>query len=117
MNIFASLYERDSWLKIPIDLFCYFILRIGGQFCEKQYMNVILPTPIIDDPTGVLDHLKNSQYAKIESRISLIWGTKECNDYLHSLIITDRDDRQGFPPHIFEQLLKLYLYHEDKYVH
>lgn len=80
-------------------------------------MNVILPTPIIDDPTGVLDHLKNSQYAKIASRISLIWGTKECNDYLHSLIITDRDDRQGFPPHIFEQLLKLYLYHEDKYVH
>ena len=42
MSIFSYLYASNSWVVIPIDAFCYFILRKGGQFCERQYMKELI---------------------------------------------------------------------------
>lgn len=45
---------------------------------------------------------------RVATQISLLWGTEECDRYLRELLVdTSRDDRQGFPPEIFDELLFL----------
>lgn len=40
-------------------------------------------------------------------RISLIWRSRECYEYLKKLIIDDRGDRNGFDPNVMSELLFL----------
>ena len=40
-------------------------------------------------------------------RISLIWQSRECYEYLKKLIIDDRGDRNGFDPNVMSELLFL----------
>ncbi len=51
------------------------------------------------------------EYPHIEERLRAIWGTPECCAYLHTLALSDRLNRAGFPPHIFRHLMELQTLH------
>jgi hypothetical protein len=46
-------------------------------------------------------------HPRIAQRIEQLWGTSECEQYLNTLIIDNRGNRQGFPPAVLEELLYL----------
>ena len=45
-----------------------------------------------------------SRFPHIEERLRLMWGTPEVAPYLQNLTISNRSDRQGFPPEVFRAL-------------
>lgn len=66
-----------------------------------------LPENISPDIKLILE-----QFPRIGNRILLLWGTVELQNYLHTLIIDERGDRQGFPPPVIEAILQIYKDHE-----
>lgn len=51
------------------------------------------------------------KYPRIVNKISHTWILPfNCNKYLDQLTIRQRENRQGFPPEIFKELLKLSVY-------
>jgi hypothetical protein len=64
---------------------------------------------------ALLDKLcspEGKPYAHIIARIRAIWGTKVCDQYLNSLLISDRDDRAGFPPEVSTIIMGLLVANE-----
>lgn len=48
------------------------------------------------------------EYPHIANRLKAIWGSRECEDYLTSLIFNlDRPIRRGFPEHIMKALMAI----------
>lgn len=58
-----------------------------------------------------------SNYPVIVSRIDLMWGYIELNDYLSNLMVSDRNGRQGFPPEVFKQLMVISEAHKKAFPH
>lgn len=52
-------------------------------------------------------------YPSLLKRISMIWQSGECHQFLKKLIIDDRGDRNGFDPHVMSELLFLTQILED----
>ena len=59
----------------------------------------------------LFDKITDAGFKRISDFISLSWGTKECETYIEGLIISNRTDRQGFPPEVGKAILKLYNVH------
>lgn len=60
---------------------------------------------------NLLDNLY--MFPHIPKRIERLWGTKECREYLTSIMRQDdRPRRDGFPPHIFRTIFDLYEMHD-----
>jgi hypothetical protein len=58
--------------------------------------------------------IEHSKFKRIAESIKLLWGDPHLDSYLASLLfVTDRDQREGFPPDIFAALLKLYNIHTN----
>ena len=55
--------------------------------------------------------LLKTQFPRIHQRLVALWGTGPGEDYLDSLIMDDRGNRQGFPPDILRALLVLQRIH------
>lgn len=51
-------------------------------------------------------HLEQ-KFPRIAMRLVEIWESEVCRDYLHSLLMDDRGDRQGFPSDVMDELLML----------
>lgn len=51
-------------------------------------------------------------FTHIIERIRALWGTKECDLYLNSLLITDRNEREGFPPQVSKVIMSLLMANE-----
>lgn len=51
------------------------------------------------------------EYPAIAARIAAIWGEPECGRYLERLLIVDRVERNGFPPHVWQALAGLQELH------
>lgn len=60
-----------------------------------------------------LSTIRACGFNKIADRIELIWGSFELDEYFSSLVISNREDRQGFPHEVFSAIIKLYLLHVD----
>lgn len=62
----------------------------------------------------VIDELKKlySFRAKMSAHIEATWGTEFCHEYLKTLLVKDRDFRNGFQIEEYVTILKLYLLHE-----
>ena len=55
-------------------------------------------------------------YAHVASRITALWGTQECMDYLYQLVHDNRDgQRSGFPLEVVEEIVLLLLVLEAGY--
>lgn len=46
-------------------------------------------------------------YPRICAHVQQLWGTTECENYLNTLVIDTRGNRQGFPAPMMEELLYL----------
>lgn len=68
------------------------------------------------DPTTLarIKYIRDSGFGRISDAIGLMYGTPELSTYLESLILntTDRHIREGFPPDVFDCLMK--IYHTDQ---
>ena len=63
----------------------------------------------------LFEYLRKNNFKRIADAIELTWGSTECDAYLSKLIFSeDRENRQGFPPNIFQVILKLYNMHSDE---
>lgn len=55
-------------------------------------------------------------FERIHLRIEALWGTRDCRDYLNTLLTDTRDGtRTGFPPHIAKELFRLLHEHDLAY--
>lgn len=67
------------------------------------------------DP-ALLDQLRSREgrpFTHIVEKIRALWGTKTCDLYLNSLLITDRIEREGFPPEVSKVLMSLIAANEN----
>lgn len=46
-------------------------------------------------------------FPNIAENLTLVWGNPECKDYLNKLMITNRNNRQGFNPEVMSELMLL----------
>jgi hypothetical protein len=49
----------------------------------------------MENATVLIDRL--GRFPHIQKKLNLYWGCKECRDFLGSLTMSDRPNRQGFP--------------------
>jgi hypothetical protein len=66
--------------------------------------------------------LQLSAYPHVLSKLDLLWGTKDCRDYLTNLVMNDRDGRQpinakGFPLEIINLIICILEIHDELYPH
>ena len=52
------------------------------------------------------------QFPRIVEKITLMWGAKEFPDFLSTLMIDRRGDRQGFPFDVLEEMMFLTEIHD-----
>lgn len=50
-------------------------------------------------------------FPRILARIVELWGRAELDAYLQGLMVSDRTDRQGFPPEVAMELFRLATVH------
>lgn len=51
-------------------------------------------------------------FSRLLRQIDTLWGTKEAQDYINSLFLNDRDDRQGFPMDALKEITMLHQLHD-----
>jgi hypothetical protein len=60
----------------------------------------------------------SQEFPRIVNTIAMLWNQPlRCDDYLLSLLIDLRGNRQGFPPEVTEELFKLKTYYEAHHIH
>lgn len=64
-------------------------------------------------PNNLVNQLMG--FPHIQARVRLLWGTVECKDYLHSLTVTDRVGRKGFPFEVMVAINELIYQHNDDF--
>jgi len=61
-------------------------------------------------PSNVYQH-----FERILNELELVWGTLEGHTYLENLLMTQRNDRQGFSDKIATELIRIHLLHIQQY--
>ncbi len=64
-------------------------------------------------PAGLPPHLSIiwEQYPRIGEKISVMWGYVELQNYLSTIILDERGDRQGFPKSVLAALMEVHQRH------
>lgn len=55
----------------------------------------------------------NRLFPRIAKKICEVWGSDEFDSYINSLVVCDREDRQGFPPEVVSELMALSFLHDE----
>jgi hypothetical protein len=77
----------------------------------------MVPDSIMIEETDLLEYIK-CVHPHIEQRLSAMWGTRECCEYLDTLLMeTERPNRRGFSPDIFKALSRLQEHHAHDFPH
>ena len=63
----------------------------------------------------LLQKIEQQNFKRISDAIKVLWGHKECDDYLNKQIIDERGNRQGFPHEVLSALLKLHGIHSQEF--
>lgn len=51
------------------------------------------------------------QFPHVLARLAELWGTREADRYLDSLMVSDRPNRAGFPPDVAMEIFRLSTAH------
>jgi hypothetical protein len=86
---------------------------------EQQAANSTIAQPLTA-PVAQVKPLPNqagktaleTQFARIATQITLMWGYPEMDTYFNKLWIDDRGDRAGFPKEVMEDLMFLASLHQ-----
>lgn len=57
-------------------------------------------------------HSLERDYPRILERIVELWGTDQCDQYFAELSVADTETRQGFPPDVGREILRLSVAHD-----
>lgn len=56
-----------------------------------------------------------SRFERILQQIEAVWGTLAGHEYLETLLLTNRTDRQGFDDPVASELIRIHLLHIKHY--
>ena len=74
-------------------------------------MNEKLVAILKANPKAYPEHMERS-FGRILHKISNAWGTDELDELFSRLLISDKENRQGFPPEVAREIFALHLLHE-----
>src|SRR5258708_7917742 len=57
---------------------------------------------------GLPESTIEQHFPRIAQKLVLVWPSEACAAYLTSLIVNERETRQGFPPEVLDDLLMLH---------
>lgn len=57
---------------------------------------------------GLPESTIEQHFPRIAQKLILVWPSEACAVYLTSLIVNEREARQGFPPEVLDDLLMLH---------
>lgn len=94
---------------------------MAAPFLTKQSKTLFELVPEIGIERGSGDSIIDEQFPHIKEKLLLLWGSRECMEYLQSLIeysvSTDRSGRQGFPFHAVVELNIIRRVHHRDFSH
>jgi|GraSoiStandDraft_4_1057263.scaffolds.fasta_scaffold111915_1 hypothetical protein len=62
---------------------------------------------ITEPSDGLPESTIEQRFMHVAKKLAAMWPSEACRMYLHSLIVSQRDARLGFPPSVLEDLLML----------
>ncbi len=63
------------------------------------------------DPWPVIE----SRFPRIAASIRELWGKRALDEYFAKLVVTDRGERQGFPPDVLAAILEIAWLHAQRF--
>jgi hypothetical protein len=64
--------------------------------------------PVRQPSDGLPESTIEQHFPRIAQKLVLVWPSEACAIYLTSLIVNEREARQGFPPEVLDDLLMLH---------
>jgi hypothetical protein len=64
--------------------------------------------PVHQPSDGLPESTIEQYFPRIAQKLVLVWPSEACAVYLTSLIVNEREARQGFPPQVLDDLLMLH---------
>ena len=64
--------------------------------------------PVRQPSDGLPESTIEQHFPRIAQKLVLVWPSEACTIYLTSLIVNEREVRQGFPPEVLDDLLMLH---------
>lgn len=101
----AAAAEFESSLARKPDL--SEVVPIDASLIEDAFAIRERPRPARRPRSGPVRSAVEALHPGLLKRITLIWRSPECHDYLKRLIVDERGDRSGFPPEVMSELLFL----------
>jgi hypothetical protein len=83
--------------------------RLARQWDRWDVSGTMLNKPASD---GRPESIIEQKFPHIAARIMAFWRTHALSDYIASILVMDRQDRQGFPREVVEDLLMLHALNE-----
>ena len=72
---------------------------------------------VLSNKTDFYPHKLEQQFPHILERIIHLWDSQEFDTHLNKLMLDNREQRrQGFPPEVASELLRLSILHSEQYV-
>lgn len=68
---------------------------------------------ILGGETKFYPYALESQYPRILTKIMTLWDQPGISDYFNGLMVSDREDRAGFPPEVAAEIIRLSLVHSS----
>lgn len=73
-----------------------------------QWKNNPARNPARQPSDGLPESTIEQHFPRIAQKLALVWASEACAVYLTSLIVNEREARQGFPPEVIDDLLMLH---------
>ena len=71
---------------------------------------------ILGGETKFYPYSLESKYPRILAKIMALWDEPEMSDHFMQLMVSDREDRAGFPPDVAAEIMRLSLVHASSHV-
>jgi hypothetical protein len=75
---------------------------------HDQWKNNSARNPVRQPSDGLPESTIEQHFPRIAQKLVLVWPSEACAAYLTSLIVNEREARQGFPPEVLDDLLMLH---------
>jgi hypothetical protein len=70
---------------------------------------------ILGGETKFYPYALESKYPRILAKLMMLWDKPGMSDYFMELIVSDREDRAGFPPDVAAEIIRLSLVHASQH--
>jgi len=75
---------------------------------QDQWKRTSAINPARQPSDGLPESTIEQKFPRIAQKLAVVWPSEACALYLTSLIVNERESRQGFPPEVLDDLLMLH---------